>query len=513
MNTHEHQLILPPPDAGLKLRDSIAVVFRRKRVIYMAAIASFVAIAIALWLMPAQYQSQMKLLIKRDRTELVMDGDAKGGQVAVRPLTEQEINSEIDLLQSEDLLRQVVQQAGLDAEKPAKWTAWLPRFGDRTDDQAKRTALAVARLQKNLKVEPPNKSNLITVRYTSPDPQMAARVLQLLGQLYLDKHLQVHRTPGAFDFFQKQSEHYRAQMEDAERQLAAFSRDKKIISAEQEKTQLMQQVATLEQTRNQTEAGIRETEYKIRDLERQLKETPQRIVTQVRTPITSVSALQANLYTLQAKRTELLQKYSPQYRTVQDLDQQITEAQKAIVAAQAKPLTEDTSDLNPVYAWLSSELAKSRSELAGYRARMRAESAATGSVRGRALQLGGDQIDQQRLQRAAKSAEENYQLYLRKQEEARIASELDQSRIVNVSLAEAAAVPALPNVSPMSLLPLAVLVAMIVGVMCGFAADYLDPRVHTPRELTASLGVPVLAVLNQGDKWWGEASPEEIRAA
>jgi hypothetical protein len=35
----------------------------------------------------------------------------------------------------------------------------------------------------------------------SPDPQLAARVLDNVATYYLEKHLAVHRLPGAFDFF------------------------------------------------------------------------------------------------------------------------------------------------------------------------------------------------------------------------------------------------------------------------------------------------------------------------
>jgi len=49
------------------------------------------------------------------------------------------------------------------------------------------------------------------------------------------------------------------------------------------------------------------------------------------------------------------------------------------------------------------------------------------------------------LQRDKKEAEDNYQLYAKKREEARIADELDRQKITNVSIAEAATVPQLPS--------------------------------------------------------------------
>ena len=53
-------------------------------------------------------------------------------------------------------------------------------------------------------------------------------------------------------------------------------------------------------------------------------------------------------------------------------------------------------------------------------------------------------IVQQDLLRTAKTEEDNYLLYLRKQEEARINDALDARGILNVAIAEPATVPALP---------------------------------------------------------------------
>ena len=42
-------------------------------------------------------------------------------------------------------------------------------------------------------------SNVILVSYKNRDPELAARVLQELVTRYFTKHLEVHRSAGAFD--------------------------------------------------------------------------------------------------------------------------------------------------------------------------------------------------------------------------------------------------------------------------------------------------------------------------
>ena len=56
-----------------------------------------------------------------------------------------------------------------------------------------------------------------------------------------------------------------------------------------------------------------------------------------------------------------------------------------------------------------------------------------------------ESVDQQDLMRAAKADEDNYLLYLRKREEARIGDALDERRILNVAIVEAPVAAALPT--------------------------------------------------------------------
>ena len=132
----------------------------------------------------------------------------------------------------------------------------------------------------------------------------------------------------------------------------------------------------------------------------------------------------------------MLTKYEPSYRLVQDVDKGIAETRAAIALNEKAPNVEQTTDADPTYDWLSSELAKSRSELVGLRARAAETQRIVAAYRERARNLDEKDIVQQHLIRATRLAEENYFSAVRKQEEARMSDELDRNRIVNVAIAE-----------------------------------------------------------------------------
>jgi capsular polysaccharide biosynthesis protein len=86
-------------------------------------------------------------------------------------------------------------------------------------------------------------------------------------------------------------------------------------------------------------------------------------------------------------------------------------------------------------------------------------------------------------------------LYLNKREEARIGDALDQGGILNVTIAEKATVPALPQLSALSYGFMGLVCASTLSITLAFVADYLNPAFRTPDEIVAYLGSPVLASL------------------
>jgi len=138
-------------------------------------------------------------------------------------------------------------------------------------------------------------------------------------------------------------------------------------------------------------------------------------------------------------------------------------------------------------------LAKAQTELSGLKARAAANQAALANYRNDARNLQEAAIVQQDLLRTAKTEEDNYLLYVRKQEEARVNDALDARGILNVAIAEPATVPALPAQSFSYYVLLCTLLASCGSVGIAFFADFLDPSVRTPDEVSALLDLPVLA--------------------
>jgi uncharacterized protein involved in exopolysaccharide biosynthesis len=260
---------------------------------------------------------------------------------------------------------------------------------------------------------------------------------------------------------------------------------------------VLQKLADFNGSLDTTRASIAEAQKRIADLEGQSQSTPSRLTTQMKKGDNAqvLQNLKATLLTLETKRTELLTKYQPTYPLVVEVDKEISDTRNALTLEETSPVKEETTDQNPTYAWVSSELAKAKADLAGLQARETSLHAIVNVYMAQARKLEEQGIMQSDLMRAQKADEANYLLYTKKREEAKIADALDKDRILNVSVAQGPVVPSLPTRSPWIFGLVACLLASAVSLGVVFALDYADQSFRTPSEVMAELRIPVLAAV------------------
>jgi len=473
-------------------RDVVAVLFRQRWQMLAAFVLVILAvIASGVWV--PKYEAHMKIIALRQRSDTMVTSSANAPeQYSNDQVTEEDINSEVELLNSSDLLRKVVLETGLGGVS-----------GSTTDRENEvQIAEAVRKLGRELKIEPLRKSNIISVSYQNRDPTTAEAVLKALAAAYTEKHMEVHRPSGELKFFDKQTEQYKQGLNNAQEKLTDFTKATGVVSAELERDSALQQANTFDTTAKQAQDDLQETEQRVHALQAQLQSIKPRVTTVVRNSDNPqlLQQLKSTLLDLQIKRTALLTRYEPTYPLVQEVNQQITEAKSAISAEESKPIRDESSDANPNYQWVLGELTKAQSDLSGLRARAAAAATAAAKYHATAERLDQSMVTQQNLMQNAKTQEDNYLLYQRKREEARISNALDQGGILNVALAEQPLVPALPKRSPLTVAILALLLAGIFSLTTAFVLDFMDPTFRTPDELAGYLGAPVLAALPRGSE-------------
>jgi uncharacterized protein involved in exopolysaccharide biosynthesis len=481
----------------LTVRDFVAPLFRRKRLLIGTFVVVLVGVIGLAALSGPTYSSRMSILVNRERADTLVSTEATTQIMnGDNPVTPEEINSEVELLSSRDVLEKVVVANGLDRPGQGFSIHGLLHPHETSEDRAAR---AVKNLAKTLKIANVKNSNLIEVTYKTADPQLSYGVLKSLGDLYVAKHVAVHRPAGSYEFFATETQKYQDELKDAEQKLRNFGQQNSIAAPDEQRTQLASQVAITVGLLHGAEQSLAADEERIKDDRQQMVSTPQRSTTAQASASNDklIEDLNASLFSAQTKRTQLALKYDPSYPLVQEADQEIAEAKAAIAQAEEKRYVTETTDRDPTYELLRQDIAKSQADLAAQRATLVATKRSVQDIQAQMEKLDQLSLTQQDLQREVKADESNYLLYLAKREQERTSNALDVTRIANVAIAVPPSIPVLPVLSWPLTVVIAIGSAIVISIGIAYAVDYLDPSFHTPAQVIDMMGIPVVIAVSK----------------
>jgi uncharacterized protein involved in exopolysaccharide biosynthesis len=484
------------------VHELLAILFRQKRIVGIIFGCTFGACVVIFSMQPNVYDAEMKILVNQTRVDPVLTPDSQAPYRTIGALSEQDLSSEAELLKSRDILEGAVTECSTNKPKQSLWVS-IPVVSAFAAEPSKKPpsydivalSRAVRDLDQRIEAVASKSSNLISVNYSSTNPTGAACILKTVARLYMEKHLAMHRSGGAFEFFKQEADRYKTDLASIERQLAQFGQDQQLVTEGTEKEITVRKLGDYASSLVDTKTEIAATQARIRSLESLSTSTEPRQMKSIRTsPNAALKELQTQLVALELKRTDMRQKFNPAYRPLQDIDIQIDELKATIAEVQKTPFVEETTDANPANDWLRVELAKARSELASLQASAPAKAHAVKEYRSMALDMDQKNIKRGELVRLQKATEEKFLLYLRKQEDARIEQEMDRQRILNVAIAQDPTVPILPEPSLLSVkLGFAGLLAVMLSFGGAFGADYYDRTFRTSDEVREYLGMPALA--------------------
>jgi len=226
--------------SGLKLSDILFALFKRKRTILLCAALGIIAAAAFYFFYPPVYESQAKLLVRYvlERSAVDSIDSTNAAPAAAATSNDRVIGAEIEILTSWDLAVQVAQAIG------------PKRLHAATESDAAGT------ISLGLKAISSKGSNIIFVSYKNRDPQIATLVLQELLSRYFVKHLEVHRSAGAFDFVTQQTDQVRARLNQTADALKSLRDKTGIVSLKDGSESLTAEAAKTQDQLNTAEADL-----------------------------------------------------------------------------------------------------------------------------------------------------------------------------------------------------------------------------------------------------------------
>src|SRR5437660_11015746 len=303
-----------PESSNLNLRNILFAIFKWKRIILGFALLGIVAAAGIYFFYPAVYESDARVLVRygleRSGVDPVDAISGQGGKSGTGITSDGVIAAEVSIITSWDLSVQVAEALGPNRVLP--------------NVKAPTVLGAAAAINSGLSTTTAKGSNIIEVSYQNPKPEVATAVLNELVSRYFTKHLEVHRSAGAFDFVSQQSDQIRARLNQTEDALKALKAKAGVMSLQDSMASVGAQSSHLEEQIRAAENDLAEEQAKVKQIERgglpvdlnetdNAKDNPPAPPTQASTKDTGdYQALVTNLTKLRETELEMSAKYTPE---------------------------------------------------------------------------------------------------------------------------------------------------------------------------------------------------------
>ena len=395
------------------------------------------------------------------------------GQESNRSVTndaDQFLATQVRMLQSDSVLRPVVDRFKLPVRKPSKFRMVRPY----TEQQRKDAPVVL----EGLKVSRPPNTYLMLVSYRSADPKLASETVNAIATSYLDHtyNIRYQSSVGLSRFMEKQLDELRTKMEQSSGALLQFERDLNVISPEEKTNIISARLLQLNQ------------EYTSAQADRVKKESAWRSVEGGSVAAAQVSSQGETMRKLDERVSEARQKLSevqvhfgvnhPENRKA---TAQVTELDRQLVALRAN-----------IQARVNVEFveASSREQMLEHQVK---------EAKRELDQLNSRSFEYQNLRREAEADKKLYEELVRKIKEAGINASFQNS---SIRVADLARVPLEP-ISPNLLLNtgLAFLFSLVLALGGVLLIDALDNTIRDPEQVKTALGTEVLGTLPEVKTW------------
>jgi succinoglycan biosynthesis transport protein ExoP len=492
---------LQQPPLGLTRNDFLYALFRHKKMIGILTLLGLLAAGAFYFLFPPLYESQAKLLVRYVLDRSAVDSiDGNTSSTASSSAIDTIIGAEVAIITSWDLAVQVADGIG-----PKRL---LPHSSVPPTKEA-----AAKVITENLLVTATKNSNIILVSCRNRDPELATLVLNELLSRYFVKHLEVHRSAGAFDFVSQPTDQVRSRLDQTEDALKALKAKVGVASLKDGMTTLSDELAKTQDQLHSAEADLAEQRARVEEMHLPLPETSfagkdkdkgvaqhaasatpagpaatpsDRVVQQYQLVI-------SRLEQLKKSRLDLLEKYRPGSVMVQ-----VTQTQIDDLENERKGMEKKSPDLPSLAQAAASpgkpgEAVTESARLAGLEARTQELKARLADVQGRMKKLTDMAPEIGDLERKKEMEETNYKYFATTLEKARVDEALDPSKIPNISAVQRPSAPFLITKTRDKIALGLACGGLALGIALALLRDLiLSQAIRRPSQLEAQLHTSIL---------------------
>jgi uncharacterized protein involved in exopolysaccharide biosynthesis len=355
---------------------------------------------------------------------------------------------------------------------------------------------AVDRFLRKLEVEVVKKSNIISITFDGPRPEVAQAVVSRLIDCYVERHAHLHRTTGAHKFLAGQAARMRAQLTQTEDALRDLKKETGLVAPEAQRQALVARLNQVEDDLLKTEAALAAGDAEVKALRIQLAETQPTQVTAVTKGIANQvsDTMHGQVFGLIQREQDLVARgYLDEHPELKRVRAQLAKAQEA-AAREGRGSETVTTGPSKSYEDAQLALARQQTQLVSLRARAEELRRQRDQQREALQALNRNELAIARLQRDVELHTAVYRKYAENLEQSEIDQSLEADHISNINVVQPPTIDPDPiRPRPAIYLTLAFAVSLLAAFGVAVLAENLDRSLKTPEDVEAALGVPVLA--------------------
>ena len=336
----------------------------RDRLLIVLVFAVLLAIGLGVALtMKTRYPAHASLLVRLGPEYVYQPnvGDAARGAI---PTNDQLVQSEVEILNSQELRRRVIDELGMAEVAPDRAKAYAAAAPARKVQLREQAAAAIGT---NLKVETAPDSDVVRVTYSDTDAARAALVLNRLLDDYMAYRASVLQGANQ-PLMDQQIKSFGDQLAQTDAEYQKFLLDNAVTDFDAEKTSLNTLLSAQTDESYRVQARLKEIAGRLGEIGRQFASVSPEIKLYHDTdPQASNKLLQ-----LKIDRQDLLSRYTASSQPVRDIDEKIASLQALIARGAAQAEGTSRIGINPLYQTVQTEQIQLNAEAASLRDRQAA---------------------------------------------------------------------------------------------------------------------------------------------
>ena len=467
----------------LGLGDIIALLFRELWLMLVVFAVIFGVGLMAAFSMPSSYTAGASLLMQLGKNYVYepVAGDAARGATAT---IDQVVQSEVEILSSTELKRNVIAKLGYKVILPSSPSLWEPKT-DAARAEADGAALKV--LQGGFEASTAPQNNVVRLTFKHEDAQSASLILNTLIDEYLTYRQQVYADQTG-PLLQKQKDSFDTRLADADRTYQAFLAQNGVAdydAARATYAKIYDQV-TIDLYAAQTQYATDQAKLA------EVKGSLARLNPEMSIERDLDLSVPNKIFALQQQRQDLLSRYLPAAQPVKDIDAQIASLQAMMNSG--KGIGEATHKLgsNPLYQSLLSQKFDLEADMASVSGRLRLLQQQAGQVMSKLQGLAGLESEYNMLATERNALQDSIKTFTQRIQENQAAQQM-KAGDDTVRVVEKAQMPSKPKSLKRIILIMSFLFAGFTALCAGLLRVYTRKGFANAQMAAKALDLPVLA--------------------